>query len=161
MRIPRVSSDGVNRLYLLLFYAVGSLAAQLSPQAPALSALDACPPVLVLLLPIVASLFLASSAAGVILIPLVSLGLGAVCGASAAEIVSACAQQGSGTGRTLLALILSVSVFFCIAVRGMQISSVLCACLERQRSADGGSLLRPLLPMTAAVLLTGAILYFL
>lgn len=161
MRGLRVSGDGVNRLYLFLFFTVGSLAAQLSLQSLAVFHQTAFRPVLLMGSLSAAVILFAVSAFGTVLIPLLSLGLGAICGIGALELVSDWAQQGTVGWKSGLALLLETSVFFCIAVRGMQLSSLLCACLERQRKSDGGSDVRMLLPMTAVAALSGAILYFL
>ena len=156
----KLSSDGVNRLYLLLFFSVGSLAAQLSLSGPAILHEDRFDPACVFLLPSAASLFLATSVAGVIFLPLVSLVFGSACGITATELVADFPAGAGGALYHFLILFLSVSVFFCVAVRGMQFSSALCACLER-RSDIGGLKIKAFFPMAATVFLLGAAIYFL
>ena len=155
-----LSADGVNRLYLFLFFVVGALAAQLSIQELAIQQGRALA-VWGMLFPLAAALLLSVSAAGVILIPVTALGLGAVCGLTANGLVEDLPVLGLAAGKEILVLFLTVPVFFAVAVRGMALSSVLCACLERQRRSFGGNVFRPFVPMTAAVLLVGAVRYFL
>lgn len=160
-RRPQAAGDGLRTVFIFLFFLLGALSSRtvLGNVLPAGE--DAIPKAGLYALCFCAVPVFSSSVWGTVLLPGCALVFGCVCGQHAAELVRTLYAGAGMELRSLLVCLTAVPLFFLLAVRGMRISGMLGAMLDRSGVQARADYNREYIPLILTVLTGMIAVYFL